>query len=160
MFIVLVGLIFAAVATGDIIYKRDRTQLVGKVTEKGDKYIIKMADGISFPVDKADVIHVAYGVGTTMPASAPATSADDHKPINPGISRPRRWNINEATLPEPIVFMLSRHLELLGQAGTDTMRRQLQQWRIAAHNGKLGLVRLVRSLLAMYILTQYVVDPL
>ncbi len=134
--IVLAGLMLAAVATGDIIYKRNGTKLVGKVTEKGDKYIIKMPNGISFPVNKADVIHVAYGVGTTMPASAPATPADNHRPINPSVSSVRRWNINEATLPEPIVFMLSRQIELLGKSATDTMRKQSRQWKIVAHDGK------------------------
>ncbi len=131
---VLSGLTFAAAAVGDIIYKRNNTQLVGKVTEKGDKYIIEMPNG-TFSVDKADVIYVAYGTGTTKPTSAPAPPPDDSEPVDPAVSRIRQWNINEAMLPEPIVFMLARQLELVAEAGTDTMHRQLQQWRIAAHDG-------------------------
>ncbi|MCD4699885.1 MAG: hypothetical protein K8R91_04860 [Phycisphaerae bacterium] len=133
--VVLAGLMFAAVAAGDTVYKRNGQKLVGNVTEKGNKYIIKMPHG-TFSIDKSDVSYVAYGTGATMPASAPATLPSDYKAINPGVSRVRCWNINEATLPDPIVFMLSRQIELLGQSATDTMRTQLRQWKIAAHDGK------------------------
>ncbi|MDY7009174.1 MAG: hypothetical protein SVV80_00250 [Planctomycetota bacterium] len=133
--VVLAGLIFAAVAAGDTVYKRNGHKLVGNVTDKGDKYIIRMPNG-TFSIDKSDVSYVAYGAGATAPASAPATLPSDYKPINPGVSRAGYWDINDATLPDPIVFMLSRRIELLGQVATDTMRTQLRQWKIAAHDGK------------------------
>ncbi len=138
-FIVLTGLMLVAVAAvGDTVYMRDGRKFVGKVTEKNGKYLVKMAYGAT-TVKKSDVIYVAYGAGATMPASAPSPA--NRKLADPSLSRIRRWNINEATLPEPIVFMLSRQLELLGRAGTDTMCRQLQQWKIAAHDGKRKLGR-------------------
>ncbi len=138
--IVLAGLVFVAAAVGDTVYMRDGRKIVGKVTEKKGKYLVKMAYGTT-TVDKSKVIYVAYGTGTTRPTTNPDPLPDECKSVDPNLSRTRRWNINEATLPEPIVFMLSRRLELLGRAGTDTMRRQLRQWKIAAHDGKRKLGR-------------------
>lgn len=144
--IVLAGLIFAAATVGDTVYMRDGRKLVGKVTEKNGKYLIEMSYGTT-TIDKSEVIYVAYGTGTTKPTSAPAPPPDDSEPVDPAVSHIRQWNINEAMLPEPIVFMLARQLELVAEAGTDTMRRQLQQWRIAAHDGnrKLGQRWLTRA---------------
>lgn len=86
-------------------------------------------------VDQADVLIVLSG-GTTQPSRPTTRPRPVYRP--PVRLRPKaRWNINQATHPEPIVFMLTRQMELLGDEINDqSIRRRLEQWRIALHDGK------------------------
>jgi len=132
---VLAVLLLALAAAGDTLYMRDGRTLVGKVLRTADgKITVKMAHG-TIDVPEADVIYVARG----PVASAPAPSPGDTDPTKVKVRlKPRAtWNVNETTLPEPIVFMQARQLELIGpDPAAEIIRRQLAQWRIVAHEGK------------------------
>ena len=119
-------------AAADTVYLRNNKTLVGKVTKTDGKYKVVMPYG-TIEVDVRDVIYVAYGTGTTRPARTARPSRPERVIIRPQT----RWNLHAATLPDPIVFMLTRQVELLaGEPGTEGARRQLQAWKIFAHEGR------------------------
>ena len=132
--VLLIGLVLAAAAAGETVHMRDGRKFVGKVTKAGDKLRIEMAYG-TITVDQADVLIVLSG-GTTQPSRPTTWPRSLYRPAVR--LRPKaRWNINQATHPEPIVFMLTRQLELLGDEISDqSIGRRLEQWRIALHDGK------------------------
>ncbi len=131
-FVVLVCLVLSGQAVGDTVYLRDGKTLIGEVTEKDGKYLVKLAYG-TIQVEKSKVIHVEYGKGTAAPQTRPV---DDDKRPGVDVQPSCRWRFSEATLPEPIVFMTTRQLELLGDSAPETLENLLKQWRIAAHDGK------------------------
>ena len=82
------------------------------------------------------------------PAPAPAPSALFGPGVTPSVppvpaaaaggtpSTSVRWSITEATLPEPIVFMLCRQIELGGQEASAGLGQSLNQYRSYAHEGR------------------------
>ena len=119
---------------GETVYLRDGRKLVGKVTREGQKLKVEMALGTVL-VDAADVIYIAPADAPARPAAvAPRPQRrEEASPICPVV----RWSQSQATLPEPIVFMLARRLELLPpEMVTEGARRELAQWRARAHDRK------------------------
>jgi len=135
--ILLITLVFNN-AFADVVYMRSGKKYVGEVSQKGNEYIIKMAYG-TIKVKKSDVIFVAYGSGNTnktTQSSRQTSIPASEKPIGLTQIRQTRWDFTKATLPEPIVFMLTRRLELLKELQDDSARQSLKQWIIAAHDKK------------------------
>lgn len=130
----LAGLFLPAAAPGEVVHMRDGRKFVGKVIKEGSKYRIEMEYG-TITVDTADVIYVLQG-GTTRPARRATPAVTVTRP--PIRVRPKaRWSMNKATRPEPVVFMLTRQLELLaGDMGTQAIARQLEEWKKILHDGK------------------------
>ena len=104
------GVALAAVAVGDTVHMRDGRKFVGKVTREAARLKIEMAYG-TITVDEVDVLIVLSG-GTTQPV-LPTTWASPAPRRQVRVQPVVRWNMNQATLPEPIVLMLARQLELL-----------------------------------------------
>ena len=143
---ILAVLLLALAAAGDTLFMRDGRKLVGEVLRTANgKITVKMPYG-TIEVSEADVIYVARGPVASAPAQTPAET--DPTKVKVRLKPRATWNITEAILPEPIVFMQARQLELIGpDPAAEIIRRQLIQWRIVAHEGKrkCGAVWLTRD---------------
>ena len=133
--IALIGwLVLAGAGLADTVYLRSGKKLVGKVTKIDGKYRVDMGIGV-VDVDEREVLYVAKG-GATRPAPTTGPSID----VAPGPVRIRPavvWKINDANIPEPIVFMLARRRELLpDDPGSGGLGEQVKRWQIAVHDGK------------------------
>ena len=127
-------LTLAGAGLADTVYLRSGKKLVGKVTKIDGKYRVDMGVAV-VEVSERDVIYVAKG-GAMRPATTTGPSDDVARRavrIRPKVV----WNTNNATMPEPIVFMLSRRLELLGaDLASGELRDQVKRWQIIVHDGK------------------------
>jgi len=121
-------------ARADTVYMRNGKRLVGKVTREGGKLKVEMALGTVI-VDAADVIYVGKG---DAPAESPApVIVDDDRPAAKAVSPLARWVPGDATLPEALVFMTARRIELLPPGSvTEGTRRQLSEWQMAVQDRK------------------------
>jgi len=137
IFVALLVVLIFSDALADIIYLRNGRKYVGKVSQIKDMYIVEMSYG-TITVDKSDVIYVAYGLGTTRPTFTKTSRCSKTIPDRPVSleTQVKRWDITEATLPDPIVFMLTRQAELLKNLQHDLYGQNLKQWVIAAHDKK------------------------
>lgn len=127
------GLLLASAAPGGTVHMRDGRKFVGKVTKKANTYQIEMTLG-TITVDAADVLYVLEG-GKAEPIRATTRPAVARPAVRLRPQRP--WDLNRATRPEPIVFMLTRQLELLGgDSAAELAQRQLGQWKEVLHDGK------------------------
>ncbi|OPX24517.1 MAG: hypothetical protein B1H04_01905 [Planctomycetales bacterium 4484_123] len=121
-------------SAAETVYLRDGRKLVGKVTREGQKVKVEMALGTVL-IDAAEVIYIGKAGTPTQPtAVVPRPEpAEQTSPICPSV----RWNQGQVTLPEPVVFMLARRVELLPPGMvTEGTRRELAQWRAMAHDRK------------------------
>lgn len=134
LLLTLTGLMLAGAVAADTVYLRDGRQLWAKKVTKADgKVRLEMPYGTAeFP--ESEVSYIDYG--TAQPASKPAQVESEPLEQAPVKLQPSvRWDLAEATVPEPIVFMLARQRELAGESGDD-LSGQLKQWRIAVHEQK------------------------
>lgn len=137
--ILLVATMLSAAALADTVYMRDGRKLVGKVIEEGDTVRIQMAYG-TVDLKRSEIIYIVRGTGTTQPTATtdPTPQAVTRfVPARPDVV----WTIEKAVLPEAILFMVSRRLELLADDPSSlALREQVRRWRISAHDGqrKLG----------------------
>jgi len=144
----------AAAAAGGTVYLRDGRNLVGEITRKDGKIIVEMELG-TVEVDESEALLVSDGgpspTARTRPSAAPpapAAPAERHAAIAVRLRPYAEWDIQRATLPEPVYFMTARKLELLaGMAETETLRHELGQWRIFVHDRrrKVGTQWLTRA---------------
>ena len=127
-------LVLAGAGLADTVYLRSGKKLVGKVTKIDGKYRVDMGVGV-VDVDERDVLYVAKG-GATRPALTTGPSIDVARGpvrIRPAVV----WNINDANMPEPIVFMLARRRELLpDDPASGGLGEQVKRWQITVHDGK------------------------
>jgi hypothetical protein len=130
----LTALVLAGAARADTVYLRDGRELSGKVTKASGKVILEMAYGtVEFP--ESEVLIVAYGSSSQPAGPPPAQEPGTRAALR--VETAARWDINQADIPEPIVFMLSRQMELArGDPAAEGLAGQIKQWRIAVHEGK------------------------
>lgn len=128
---VLAVLTFVAVAAGETVYLRDGRTLVGKVTRQKGKVRIEMSYG-TVVVNESDVTYIGQGQPETQPAVSAAV--DDYRPAAAQVRPVVQWDQSQATLPEPILFMTARRVELLPETLTHGGQQELQQWRAAVHD--------------------------
>jgi hypothetical protein len=122
----------AASAIGETVHLRDGRSLVGKVTKRDGKVKIEMPYGTVI-VDQSDVIYIGQGEPTTRPSTPSSVDGSS----DPGGTRTAvEWNPTLATLPEPLLFMAERRLELLPEGMSYGARQELEQWRAAVHDRK------------------------
>ena len=133
--VIMILLLLAGASAADTVYLRDGRQMVGKVTKEAKRYKVEMTYGTVY-VDELDVIYVAEGTGTTLPATAPAAVEEPAKPVAVSVAPSVRWNLADIVVPDPAAFMLGRELEALGTEATEAARLQLPQWKINTHEGQ------------------------
>ncbi|HAU37015.1 MAG TPA: hypothetical protein DCX07_04790 [Phycisphaerales bacterium] len=126
-------LLIAVTAAADVVYLRNGTKLEGEVTRAGDKVRIKMAYG-EVEVDAAEVVYISKEetlAPATAPAKAPATAPD----VKPGALK-MSVPLDQTSQPEVLAFMILRNLAAGPSGDTFDVKRQLEQYRILAHERK------------------------
>ena len=133
--LMLIVLLLASAAGGGTVYLRDGRQLTGKITRKDGKVKIEMALG-TVVVNESDIVFASEAGPDNRPQGKP-TEPPRREGAGVSIQPRTQWNISLVTLPEPVLFMTARKLELLGDLSeTESIRHELGQWRILAHDGK------------------------
>jgi len=146
LLVMLTAALLASAAAGGTVYLRDGRKLVGKVTREGGKVKVEMALG-TVVVDESEVIYASEAGPRTRPTAAPPPPEAPAEG-GPAVQPTAEWDIDLVTLPEPALFMTARKLELLaGMAETESIRHELEQWRIFVHDGrrKVGTLWLTRD---------------
>jgi len=130
-------LCMAGAGLGETVHMKDGATHVGTVSREGKQITIATGAG-TVKVNEDDVLYVAddsapgtaSAPATTESATAPAGSAVDPSHVRV------QWDASAATLPEAMLFMLSRQQELLGGIDAGTLSGQIPAWRAMAHDGR------------------------
>jgi len=128
--IALFTVLFATtLAFADTVVLKDGRRFVGEVTTADGKVTVQTAAG---PKTWSEA-EVLYTTPEDLPAPPPETPAP--QPAEPPEAGPQvPWDPNAATLPEPLLYMTMRQIELLppGQVAPAT-RAKLRHWQAYCH---------------------------
>jgi len=139
--------ILAACACADIVYLKNGNSYEGKVVSRTDKEVVVNVRGKEVKLLAEDVLHIKFD----KPAAPPDKPPSPGQPTKPGPAAPgqpqtaqppikleqKPFRVEDATMPEPVIFSLMRNLATTPPGSTAfEIRQQIDRWRIEAHDRK------------------------
>lgn len=128
---IIILLVLASCACGDVVYTRDGLTYEGKVSRRDGKVVVQMEDKTIELLDD-QVLHIS----TQQVATQPAATQPSDVTTQPSLGR-WQFPLRHVRQPEVIVFSLMRSLAARpGGPARLAVRQYLRRWQIAAHDRK------------------------
>jgi tetratricopeptide (TPR) repeat protein len=139
--------LIATQAPADIVYLKNGNSYEGTIISRTDTQVVIKVRNDQVEIPTEDVLHITFEKrsasapapvvpGQPRPQTAPAPAGPRSQEALAGLeSKP--FSTEDTTQPETLVFMLMRSLAGAPPgSGAFEIRRQIEQWRIAAHDRK------------------------
>ncbi|MCK4277197.1 MAG: hypothetical protein KAX78_11815, partial [Phycisphaerae bacterium] len=128
---IIILLVLASCACGDVVYTRDGLTYEGKVSRRDGKVVVQTEDKTIELLDD-QVLHIS----TQQVATQPATTQPSDVTTQPSLGR-WQFPLRDVRQPEVIVFSLMRSLAARpGGPARPAVRQYIRRWQIAAHDRK------------------------
>jgi len=129
----LVGAVWTTFALCDVVYMRNGKTYEGVAERHGDKVRIQLPYG-TVEVPAKDVVTIVKGKVATKPTSKPEVKDTPGALGSGGIKT--AVPLDKTSQPEVVAFMMMRRLSAGSSSHAASLKRQLEQYRILAHEKK------------------------